>query len=56
LDFLFFQSIFTNQQILGALIVFLANSANWLIKLRKAFFKAPKQELEEGKQTVSSKN
>jgi hypothetical protein len=53
LDVLFFQSLFTNQQILGALIVFLANSTNWIFKLRKAFFKPPNKELEEGKQKVS---
>jgi len=52
LDVLFFQSLFSNQQILGALIVFLANSTNWIFKLKKAFFKAPNKEFEEGKQTV----
>lgn len=51
LDFLFFQSLFTNQQILGALIVFLANSISWIIKLRIAFFKGPKEEIEEAKKT-----
>jgi hypothetical protein len=35
------------------MIVFMANSANWIIKLRKAFFKTEKEKIKEGKQTES---
>jgi len=33
----------------------MANSANWIIKFRKAFFKGAKEKIEEGKK-IESKN
>jgi hypothetical protein len=43
LDIIYLQSHFTGQQIVGAGIIFLANSVSWFIKARKAFGQKKKQ-------------
>ncbi|TNV77669.1 hypothetical protein FGO68_gene8459 [Halteria grandinella] len=42
LDVIFLHNIFTGQQMLGAGIIFVANSASWVFKVQKAFFSEKK--------------